>query len=93
MYTYTLILTAHERQAIDAIGARYAHGDIMSSLLWNDCQADDNEVQWDDAQQDITFRIPEHVAWGIQRIVEEDELECFSDSLREKIYDFCDQVV
>ncbi len=84
---YELTLTFDERRAIDWIGHRYFHGDDLYELL-SDCY--DGEVVWDDPE-DITFAIPEHVAWEIRDGI--GALECFNDELKFKFLVFCDEVV
>ena len=41
------------------------------------------------------FHLPEHVAWEIQRLAEEEDLfwPCFSPELRNKLNDFLGQIV
>jgi len=77
---YSLLLTASERQAIDWIGRRYAHGWELSHLL--NLVSND---EWD-SEEEIEFKIPEWAAWRIDEIIEEDNLACFSDELRSKFY-------
>ncbi len=91
---YHLTLTHEERKAIDWVGYRYGHGDNLYSLLWAQSEQTPNDVDWD-SPQDITFAIPEHVAWEIQEIAEECEYrwDCFADSLASKLTDFCGQIV
>lgn len=96
---HTLTLSHDERKAIDWIGDRYAHGDELSKLLWNNEDVDtgflpdEHDVMEWDGDYDIEFSFPEHVAWEISRIVEEDNLACFSNDLKEKIQSFCDSIV
>jgi len=85
---YTLKLTAADRRAIDWIGNRYRHGDELFSLLWLDCKQGD--ANWY-SDQPSRFDIPEHVAWHIVEIIYEG-LECFSDDLRSRLWEFADSV-
>jgi len=87
--SYKLTLTHDERQAIDWVGNRYAHGDELGLLLreWT-------EAEWDD-EHDITFVLPEHVAWWIQDIGEEEEYRwtCFAPSFVHKLDQFVAGIV
>lgn len=89
---YLLTLSAGERKAIDWVGDRYRHGDELYSLLWTECQSEDNSQDWDDPDA-ITFVVPEPAAWVISEIVEEDGLACFGDDLRSKLYEFVGKIV
>lgn len=89
---YKLTLTAGERRAIDWIGDRYAHGLELYRLLWSNCEQEPDDQNWD-ADADITFHIPEHVAWDICSIVEEDNLACFDGDLVHKLLEFTTAVV
>jgi len=55
------MLTAEERRAFDWAGDGYKSGKVAGLLL--DCIPADRE--WSD-DGDITFPIPEHVAWEIR---------------------------
>lgn len=88
---YHLTLSLAERQAIDWVGYRYRHGDELFTLLNADCGAIP-EDSWD-CHIDILYTIPEHIAWKIQEIVEEDQLACFAPELMTKFYEFCDKIV
>ncbi len=87
---YTLVLTSDERRAFDWVGDRYNAGQVASMLI--DHLPEDRE--WAD-EGDITFDLPEHVAWEIQRLAEEEDLlwPCFSPELRSKLNDFLGQIV
>lgn len=91
---YKLTLTLGERRAIDWVGYRYSHGDKLYSLLWADSTQTPDDADWDDAR-DITFSIPEHVAWEIREIGEECDYlwDCFADELSCKLTDFCLSIV
>jgi hypothetical protein len=61
---YSLTLTADERAAIDWVGYRYSNGDELYNLLWGASKQSPDDADWDDPR-DITFSIPESVAWAI----------------------------
>ena len=93
---YKLTLTRQERKAIDWIGGRYFHGDDLYKLFTRP------EVNWsmngewgwlDDG--DITFSIPEHIAWEIREGFEDEEFlfSCLSDEFKVKLLAFCDSIV
>lgn len=94
---YELTLTYNERAAIDWIGYRYFNGNDLKELLCcDDCiQKTGN---WDD-KQDITFYIPEFLAWQIaERASEEDgdypyNFPCFNAELTSKMINFCLNIV
>jgi hypothetical protein len=88
---YTLTLTSADRKAIDWIGHRYRHGDELYSLLWSECEQSPDDQDWD-SDQPIRFDIPENVAWQIVEIIGEG-LDCFSDDLRSRLWEFAAQVV
>ena len=83
---YTLTLTADERRAFDWVGDRYNSGKVADLLL--DCIPEDRE--WGD-DGDITFTIPEHVAWEINELAEEEDYSwaCFAPALAGKLNDLC----
>lgn len=98
---YTLTLTSGERQAIDWVGYRYSNGDKLYSVL-RECITDEDEEKYDtddynawSCREDITFVIPEHKAWEICEIRDEDDglWPCFASELTEKMDAFCDSVV
>lgn len=93
---YTLTLTKSERAAFDWVGNRYATGNEVSNLLI-DCIPDDeleNDGDWN-CDKDITFQIPEHIAWQIRELSdEEDNLwPCFSPGLKRKMNEFIERIV
>ena len=90
--SYRLTLTKGERAALDWVGYRYRHGDELYRLLWGKCEQSPDDADWDDPR-DITFAIPESVAWTISEIIDEDNLACFADELRSKLYHFQSQIV
>jgi hypothetical protein len=83
---YTLTLTADERRAFDWVGDRYNSCKFADLLIG--CIPENRE--WDD-DGDITFQIPEHVAWEIKELVEEEGYSwaCFARTLAAKLSDFC----
>jgi hypothetical protein len=89
---YTLTLTRQERQAIDFVGHRYAHGDDLYDVL-TDAEWED-DCEWDD-DCDITFTLAEYLAWDINSIGNDSEFrfDLFSGELCEKITLFCDGIV
>lgn len=88
---YTLTLTPAERRAISWIGNRYGHGDRLAELLTTECESPDEF----DADTDVTFEVPEHVAWEIREIGEECEYrwDCLGSDLAAKLTGFCDRIV
>ena len=93
---YNLLLTSDERSAIDWIGDRYDHGNSLRSLL-TDCEMIADEVESEDIEwsgdYDIEFLVPESVAWSINEIIDDGNLECFAIELVRKLLDFADSVV
>lgn len=91
---YHLTLTAGERKALDWVGGRYAHGHDLYRLLWVESEATDNSLDWD-CEHDISFNIPENVAWQIMAIAEECDhrWDCFSPDLACKLNELCEKVV
>jgi hypothetical protein len=87
---YDLTLTADERRAFDWVGDRYNAGNVADLLLHR--VPEDRE--WSD-DEDITFTIPEHVAWQINELAEEEGYTwaCFAASLKDKLNDFCFGIV
>lgn len=91
--SYTLQLTSNERKAFDWVGNRYAVGDIARLLTSDSClQVEDHE--WDSSEP-LTFYIPEHVAWRIRELAEEENFmfPCFSEELVHKLNQFLDRIV
>lgn len=87
---YTLILTADERQAFDWVGMRYTAGDV-ANLLFNLVPFDQ---EWSDPV-DIMFSIPEHIAWEIRDLAEEEGYlwPCFSPALVDKLMDLIWRII
>lgn len=84
---YELVLTPDERNAIHWVDGRYWCGYDFYMLLL-DCEW---EGEWDD-DTDITFKIPEHVAWEIRDGIMENGIDCFCPEFERKLYEFCDGV-
>ena len=87
---YQLTLTKGERDAFDWVGNRYAAGEVARLLL--DCMSEDDE--WD-SEGDLVFKVPEHVAWEISSLAEEEDFQwpCFAPELSSKMNDFCQSIV
>lgn len=88
---YKLTLTKAERAAFDWIGYRYCTGHEVSKLL---IETLEDDTEWD-TREDITFSIPEYIAWGIAECSkqENDFWPCFSDELKTKMINFCMEIV
>lgn len=90
---YELTLTKNERSAIDWIGHRYAHGDdLREQLDKSTIILPHDDAEWD-GDYDITYQVPENVAWAINVIIAADNLACFSDDMISKLLDFSAQIV
>lgn len=99
---YDLILTGEERDAFDWVGDRYNNGDAMADIL-RDCIVPDpnNDEDFDywNEPGDVTFNVPEHKAWEIKELAEENTegghsmWPCFAEDLRDKMYEFIDSIV
>lgn len=90
---YTLTLTKADRDAFDWVGGRYNAHEIAGLLesTW-----DDEDKGWnEDNQDDMTFNIPEHIAWEIDELAKEEDytFPCFASDLRHKMEDFCNSIV
>lgn len=80
---YQITLTKAERNAIDWVGHRYSNGDDLFRLLMEGMPITSVWSQ----QGDITFDLPEHVAWQIKENAEQEEgdgFPCFDDTLTTK---------
>lgn len=96
---YPLTLTHEERKVIDWIDYRYATGRPFWYLLIEcdrsyvvDPIVDDT---WDEFKGDITFQIPEHIAWQIKELFEQEELTfpCFSEEFKSKLLEWYWRIV
>ncbi len=87
---YSLTLTTDERRAFDWVGGRYNALDVHIAL----CHSIPADRSWDD-DGDMTFDVPEHVAWEIDRLAAEEDHSwpCFSTELKEKLNRFCQSIV
>ena len=88
---YTLTLTVGDRKAFEFVGDRYGNGIDMINILINGLS---NGEEWDDPRT-LTFYLMEHEAWQIQSLAEEDDylFPLFSGNLKEKMWNFIDQIV
>ena len=86
---YELTLTKSEIAAFQFVGNRYGNGDDMLDLIVGDTDIDEIEGN------EITFKIPEHKAWGIADLAEQDNFcwPCFSPKLSSKMDLFCSSIV
>lgn len=93
---YKLVLTKGDRDAIDWVGGRYSTGNDLRKLLIT-CEYE-GEGEWDEPG-DIMFDIPEHTAWEIKELIDEEtnggrtSIPCFDRSLSEKLWEFVDKIV
>lgn len=86
---YKLTLTRADIAAFVWIGDRYSNGTKMLSALFID-----NDKDYD-GEGEITLNVPEHRAWEVKELAEEDDLDfpCFADSLKKKMWEFLDKIV
>jgi hypothetical protein len=86
---YHLTLTKSERAAFDWVGPRYCACEV-AGLLACEGRWDPEDADWDDPG-DITFNMPEHVAWRIRELAEEEDFlwPCFASELTNKLNAFC----
>lgn len=95
---YSLTLSKKERDAIDFVGDRYSTGyDLKQALSKAAKQPTDTEWEEDG---DITFAIPEHVAWEIKELAEQEgggegkySFPLFAPALVSKFISFLDKIV
>jgi len=102
--SYKLTLTKEDRKAIDWIGDRYSGAPAVyhaCSIAAHDAinaGASEESYDWDE-NGDITYVIPEYLAWGISEAAESDmdgghsAWPCFAPSLRDKLNSFLDSIV
>jgi hypothetical protein len=88
---YTLTLTKAERQAFDWVGDRYNAGRVADLLIG--C-IPEGQPEWNE-DGDITFAIPERIAWEIRDLAEEEgsAWPCLAPDLASKLNDFCSGVI
>ena len=93
---YRITLTPGERSAIDWVGDRYPHGRRLYGLVTSVVAEGDEERnpdgEWEGAG-DITYYLPEHIAWEMAEAIEENGLACFAPELRKNLYDFVAKIV
>jgi hypothetical protein len=82
-----LALTAADRHAFDWIGDRYNAGRIADLL--RECIPEDSPEWGEDS--DISFILPEHVAWQFRDLAEEEgnSWPCFAADLAHKLNILC----
>jgi hypothetical protein len=90
--SYELILSKSEREAIDWVGDRYATGDAFYKCLLKGRWMPDQ--MWGD-EVDLTFLIPEHIAWEIKELFEQEEMRfpCFASPFAAKLLNFADKII
>ena len=90
---YDLTLTKSDRDAFDWVGGRYATGDQVARLLCR-CLPDSGFPQWND-DLEITFKIPEFIAWEIKECYEAEgqQWPCFNAELCDKLNSFLAKIV
>jgi hypothetical protein len=88
---YKLTLTEGERAAFDWVGHRYSNGGEMSAVF---CQYLPDGKLWA-CHGDITFNLPEHAAWEIMELAEQDDNQFpfFAPDLKAKMLSFIDAIV
>lgn len=92
---YTLTLTSEERKAFDWVGYCYNNGDKMSDIL-NDCECltTPEDFEWCE-DVDVTFDVPEFLAWEINQLAQEDDYlwPCFGLALARKMNEFIGKII
>ena len=88
---YQLVLTKEERDAIDWVGHRYWNGDDLYQCILHSNW--DSSTGFMDADEDIAFDVPEHIAWEIKARYDEEGCPCFAPELVEKIALFVEKIV
>lgn len=87
---YQLTLTYDQRRGIDFVGHRNRNGNDLYDILM-ECIPED--VEWGE-KKTITFNVPEHLAWEILQIREdEDGWPYFVESFVQIMENFCDKIV
>lgn len=93
---YRLTLTAEERRAFDWVGDRYSTGTDWANLLCFDCERTNETcvVAWG-TEGDITFLIPEPVAWELRELADSEDgrFPLFGPELVAKLEEFLDRIV
>lgn len=88
---YNLTLTEDERAAFDFVGDRYQTGYKIRRIL-EQCLPEDK--CWDD-KGEIEFKVPEHLAWEINELAEDEAhlWPLFGNDLVEKMVEFTCKIV
>lgn len=89
---YKLTLTYDERRAFQWVGDRYNSGPIYRLLC---CECEQTPDVEHDENVDITFAVPEHIAWQIRDLAEEEDSmwPCFNGTLTLKLNKFLSEIV
>lgn len=93
---YKLTLTHDERLAIDFCGYRYFCGDDLFKVL---TKHHVNAAEDWRERKNITFELPEHAAWEIKELIEQDTDELktgfplFNTELTIKLITFYDSII
>jgi hypothetical protein len=90
---YKLTLTESERAAFDWIGGRYSNGNDMRKII-EQYPVDQDSGAWDNPGT-VTFDLPEHAAWEILELAEQDDrlFPCFASELKLKMLSFIDSII
>lgn len=91
---YQIKITLGEVRAMAWIGNRYRHGDELLKIL--DVAFGHNLDEWMQiyALREVPVIVPEHEAWKIKEIVDEDpNLSCMGDGFALKLHEFCSKIV
>lgn len=89
---YKLTLSADDRSAIDWVGNRYSHGDdLFKAIMGGD--SENKSDCWSESEGDITFILPEAIAWDVTDIINGSNLDCFGEALCRKLRSFADRIV
>ncbi len=91
---YKLTLTKEERKAIDWVGHRDWNGESLYVSLWVESESFPNDIDWDE-NGDITFTIPESVAWDICENWKSSDRQIphFSEGLKGKVLSLIKQII
>ena len=97
---YKLTLSKQDREAIDWVGYRYSNGDELYTLLYKCDYISEHKTScaWD-SKSDITFLIPEYIAWEIAENAEQEDgdyvynFPCFANEFADKLRLFCENLV
>lgn len=90
---YSIRISTSDIAAMVWIGTRYAHGTDLLDILFDKVQHDELE-DYTCGEDSIEIWLPEHKAWMIHEIVDEDpSLSCFGPELHAKLLEFCNKIV